>query len=244
MNNQELIANQLLNTCIQIEEVRISRKLSIPCQIIFQFEPCTLNQLEQIRQRNHKLALKKSTLANLRYYALLTSFATQNSSDNFALALKRSPLTFSTIYPNTNNQKKIVIRSVINFEGQITQQIQADLWSNSQLLPKIIDLHHWLTFEVIAQLPLKQKYRFMRLLRILWIIVSTIVGFILWFYLPINILLKIILISLTIYLLFKYCKKPLKKYLKSQLLSCLIHSSWPNSTRKRQIAWNTLHALS
>ena len=242
MNNQQLLANQLLNSCIQIEEVRISRKLSIPRQIVFQFEPSILNQLEQIKQSNHTLALKKSTLANLRYYALLASDSTKNSLDN--LAFKRSPLTFVTTYPQANNQRQMVIRSAINFEGQITQQIQADLWNDSQLLPKIIDLHHWLTFEVISQLPLKQKKRFMQLLEILWILASIVISICLWLYLPIYVLLKIILISLTIYFLFKYCKNPLKNYLKLQVLSCLIHTSWPNSTRKRQIAWNALNALS
>lgn len=242
MNNQQLTANQLLNSCIQVEEVRITRKLSIPCQIIFQFEPSVLNQLEQIKQSNHKLALKKSTLANLRYYALLASVSTKSHSDN--LACQRSPLTFATIYPQAHNQKQIVIRSVINFEGKITQQIQADLWNNSQLLPKIIALHHWLTFEVIAQLPLKQKHSFIQLLDIFWILTSTIISIFIWFYLPIYMLLKLSLISLTIYLLFKYVKKPLENHLKSQVLSCLIHSSWLNSTRKRQIAWNTFNALS
>lgn len=241
MNNQQLIANQLLNSCIQIEEVRINRKLSIPRQITFQFNLNILDQLEQIKQSNHKLALKKSTLANLRYYALLASSSITNSSEIFSC---KSPLTFACIYPINNNHKQIVIRSIINFEGQITQQIQADLWHNSQLLPKLIDLHNWLTSEIISQLPLTKKHRFMQLLSILWICFSIVVSIFLWLYFPINLLLKISLISLTIFILFKYCKKPLKSHLKSQVLSYLLDSSWPNTTRKRQIAWNTLHALS
>ncbi len=250
MKNLQLTINNILNSCIRIDRANINHKLSIPRQIVFRFNPEILSQIEQAKENNYKFTLSPRNLADLRYYVLLNYFLTEQLNFNDRLhrsklvSIERSPLIFTSSYLFSPNQSKNVVRSIITSEGQISQQIQQDLWQSPQLLPKVIDAHHWLILQILSQLPLKVNNSLAGLLKSLWLITLFLFSICLWIYLPIYILFKILIIGFVICLSTKYFPKAVKKKLKIWILHGLVNGLWSNGTKNHQIVWNTISALS
>ena len=238
MKNLQLTADNILNSCIRIERAKINHKLSIPHQIVFRLDPEILSQIEQARENNYKLILTPDNLADLRYYALLNYFSAEQLDFNDRLhraklmSIERSPLIFTSNYLFSPNQSKNVVRSIINSEGKICQQVQQDLWQSPQLLPKVINAHHWLILQILSQLPLKVNNSLARLLKSLWLITLFLFSICLWIYLPICILFKILIISFFVYFFTKSLKKVIKKKFKIWILHGLFNGFCSNGTIK------------
>ena len=250
MKSQQPTGTDIFNSCIQIDRAKISHKLTIPRQIVFRLDPEILSQIEQAKENNYKLTLCPNNLADLRYYILLNYFSAEQLNFNDRLhraklmSIERSPLIFTSSYLFSHSQSKKVVRSNINLEGQICQQIQQDLWQSSQLLPRVINAHHWLILQILSQLPLKVNNSLARLLKGLWLITLFLFSICLWIYLPIYILFKILIISFSVYLFTKCLKKPIKNKFRILILHSLINGFWSNNPKKHQIIWNTISALS
>lgn len=240
MNYPSATSHQVLNSCIQVAEVRISRRLTMPCQINFRLNADLLEQIEQIKAKNQSLKLSNPKLATLRYYTLI------NSSLNIKITSvqeRLSPLNFTTNYIFPDNQNLTVVRSLIDLEGQITQQIQQDLWHNPRLLERVVNAHHWLIGQVLIQLPLKTPKPILRLLKVLLLLVWIIVTVYLWYFLPLNNLLKILIICCSFYLAKKYLISLIKQQGKIYFLKAVFKGFLAKTNRKRQIALNILSTL-
>lgn len=248
MKNQLAIINSILNSCIQIEETRINRQLTIPQQIIFQLDFNTLCQIEKIKESNFQLTLSPNNLADLRYYALLNSPLEQKVKF-IPQAQLTSQLTFTSSYPSINlSQRTAVVRSSINLGGQITHQIRQDLWQSPQLFSQVIEVHHWLILQILTQLPIKTKNSLTKLiskfLESFFLLLWTILSFCFWRSLPLDSLYKVLIIGLSFYVFTKYGKEIIKRQFRLLITYSLCHGSWANSSYKRQIVWNTIMALS
>lgn len=256
MNNQAVTTNKtnntnnILNSCIQVEEARISRKITIPRQVNFQLTPEIINSIEQIILNKQKLSLSSANLADLRYYALLNSSIakTSNSIDPKSfikqLPLEQSCLIFSTNYFSvTNHNPTTVVRSVIDLEGKISQQIRQDLWENPQLLHKILDSHYWLIFQILTQLPLQKSKKYLRLYRSLTPLTIFMISLAFWYLLPLNYLLKIVVICGFIYIFKVYIHHLIQKKLKQWIIYHLIHGFLANKAHKRRIGFNIFSSI-
>lgn len=258
MNNQASTINTIntiLNSCIQVEEERISRKFKIPRQIHFQFNPVIISKIEQLKESKHKLTLSSTKLTNIRYYALISSPIAEQLSSFFSWRLRsvgfvqspnqplfeQSPLTFSTSYvPLANQQTATVVRSVIDLEGKISQQIQQDLCNNPQLLRRIIDAHYWLILQILAQLPLKTKHQGSRVVWSLWIPIAIVFSIVIWYFLPLNYLLKILITCGVFYVLRVYLKYLIEKQLKAWIIYHLIYGFLGKKVKNRKIGFDIL----
>ena len=247
MNNQASTINNVVNSCIQVQEERISRRSTIPRQIYFRLDPDIISKIEKIQENNSKFALSPNKLTNLRYYVFLTSPITEKLSPIYSrqsskpMLFEQSSLTFSTSYLALANQQPVtVVRSAIDWEGQISQQIQQDLWHNPQLLYRVINAHYWLILQIIAQLPLKSKNHISWLVWGLWLPIAFVVSMAIWFFLPLNYLLKIIITFGVFYILKIYLKYLIKNKLKSWIIYHLIYGCLANKVKKRQIGFKLL----
>jgi hypothetical protein len=240
VNYPSATSHQVLNSCIEVAEVRISRRLTMPCQINFRLNADLLEQIEQIKAKNKCLKLSDPKLASLRYYTLLNSSLTIKIT---SVQEQLSPLNFTTNYIFPDNQHLTVVRSLIDLEGQISQQIQQDLWHNPRLLERVINVHHWLIGQILIQLPLKTPRRVLRLLKVLLLLVWIIVAVSLWCFLPLNNLLKIVIVCCSFYLAKKYLIPSIKQHSKTYFLKAILKGFLANTTQKRQIALNILSTL-
>ncbi|MGL4882453.1 MAG: hypothetical protein ACRC8K_15545, partial [Waterburya sp.] len=184
--------------------------------------------------------LSKSKLTTLRYYTLLNSSLESKAN---LVQERLSPLNFTTSYIFSDNQQLTVIRSLIDVKGQISQQIQQDLWHNPQLLERVVDAHHWLIGQILIQLPLKTPRLILLLLHLLLAIVWVIVTMYLWYFLPLNNSVKILIIFCLFYLAKKHLITLIKQQVKTYFLKAMFKGLLANTTQKRQIALNILSTL-
>ncbi|MGL5940574.1 MAG: hypothetical protein ACRC2S_09340 [Waterburya sp.] len=240
MNYPQVTNHQSLNSCIQIMEVKINRRLTLPRQINFRLNADILKQIEYIKAQNQQLKLSKSKLTTLRYYTLLNSSLESKAN---LVQERLSPLNFTTSYIFSDNQQLTVIRSLIDVKGQISQQIQQDLWHNPQLLERVVDAHHWLIGQILIQLPLKTPRLILLLLHLLLAIVWVIVTMYLWYFLPLNNSVKILIIFCLFYLAKKHLITLIKQQVKTYFLKAMFKGLLANTTQKRQIALNILSTL-
>ncbi|WP_019504201.1 hypothetical protein [Pleurocapsa sp. PCC 7319] len=253
MNNQAVTTNttnninNILNSCIKVEESRISRRVTIPRQVHFQLTPEIISSIEQVILNKQKLSLSSAKLADLRYYALLNSPIAKilNSvyPKNFInqLPFEQSYLIFSTNYLSVTNQKPTtVVRSVIDLEGKISQQIQQNFWQNSQLLPRVLDAHYWLILQILSQLPLKTRYRIAWLFWGLFLPIAIMINILAWYLLPLNYLLKIVIICSIVCILKISLQYLIEKHLKPWIIHHLIYDFLDKKVYKRQFGLNLL----
>lgn len=256
MNNQAVTTNKtnninnILNSCIQVEEARISRKITIPRQVNFQLTPEIINSIEQIILNKQKLSLSSANLADLRYYALLNSSIAKTSNSIYPksfikqLSLEQSCLIFSTNYFLVTNQNPTtVVRSVIDLTGKISQQIQQSFWHNSQLSSRVLDAHYWLILQILDQLPLKSGNRINWLFWSLFLPTIIIVNILTWYFLPLNYLLKIVIICTILYLSKISLRYLIEKHLKFWILHHLIYSFLGKKVYRHQFGLNLLSLI-
>ena len=249
MHNRQLTAQEILNSCLEIEKTRINRKFVLPRRIVFRLNPDVLQQLEEIKAENLELPMDGQNLDNLRYYILLNSnfpeilkFKEQQHSLKSA-SLSPSSLTFATNYLASNSPETTVICSEFDLAGQVTQQIQQDLWHKPQLLPRIVEIHHWLIVQILTCLPLQKSDHLSQAIAFLWLIISLGISLYLGFYLPAHIAFQTIFAGLCFYLLSKHLKKIFKQIIRSWSLSYLASSFGKKAIKKRQLAWIVLANL-
>ena len=234
------------DSCIQIEEIRINRSISIPHRINFRLDLATLKQLEAIKNSNQKLRLSPTKIANLRCYVLHHVFIEQqlitNPKFQGSSLITRSPLTFSTHYAWASQQSTILLRSAIDLQGKISQHIQQDLYRHREMLARISQVHYWLISELLALLPLKCN-RYSWLVLACSFLVATLVGLISWYLFPFNKLLDLIIAFSVFWLLNTSFKKTIAELIKSWLIYHLIEGILAKNAIKRQIGFKLLSSF-
>ena len=141
-----------IDSCIQVESVKIDKRTTIPQQICFYLDAKTITAIEQIKTQKRKLRLSPTNLAILRCYTL---FNLPLPKTNWQL-LNRSCLIFSTKYVESESND-ILLRSTIDPQGKISLQIKQEILQNPALLERICEAHYWLIAEILTQLPFKSK---------------------------------------------------------------------------------------
>ena len=228
-------SDRFLSSCIKVEKKRVSRHVSVPSQVYFELNSDIVTQINKIKTENGSLHLKTEQLADLRYYSLINSSLAQSNPLS---------LVFSTNYLSSNSQiKTTVVRSTIDLSGNISQEIRQDLWQDWQLSSQVIPAHHWLTAEILRQLPLKSKNRTSLIFWAMWLPSAIAFTFIIWFLLPLSFWFKAIIVLafiLTLKLLLQYL---INYRLKQWIINCLIYGWLANKTNKRQLGFKLLALL-
>ena len=227
----------LLNSCIQIQQIRINRSTSIPHQINFCLDLVTLEHLEAIKGNNAKLRLSPAKIANLRCYILRRIFLELTVHSKF----QRSPLTFSTHYVWANQQPTILLRSAIDLKGQISQQVQRDLYQNTQMLTRISQVHYWLISELFAQLPLKSNNSWLFLA--CSFLMAILLGLISWYLFPFNKLFDLTIAFSFFWFSNTTFKKTIVKLIKRWLIYHLVDGFLAKNVVKRQVGLKLLSFL-
>ena len=229
-----------LSSCIKVESQRISRQATIPRQVCFELNPDIIDKIEEIKAEYGNLYLKPEQLTDLRYYSLINSpiINTQHIYSD------RSSLIFSSNYLSNYSQvPTTVVRSTIDLDGQISQEIQQDLWQNPQLSLKVIQAHHWLTAEILRQLPLENKRQTSLIFWILWGIHAIAFSLAIFIFLPAFFWLKIIVNIVVLYLLKVSLRHLIKHKFRTLILSQLASGWLSNKTSKRQLGFKLLSLL-
>ena len=153
-------------------------------------------------------------------------------------------MIFSSNYLSNDSQvQTTVVRSTIDLKGQISQEIQQDLWQNPQLSLKVIQAHHWLTAEILRQLPLENKRQTSLIFWILWGINAIAFSWGIWIFLPTFFWLKIIVNIVVWYLLKVSLRHLIKHKFRTWILSQLASGWLSNKTSKRQLGFELLSLL-
>lgn len=209
----------LTDSLINIQQ-QLTSKRSVPTQISFHFTESSLKAISNTRQNLKRLHLSSELLTELRYYSLL-----QSTSSN--------SLTFITYY--VQQERKIaVIKTVISFQGKISQQLCRSFLKNPQLLKDLVINHYWLIEEVCDRIFLKyQNKTFLSTLILSFIVTLVIAPFILYFItfiLPIKLIILIV-IFLLFYWIINFI---LKRHFTSFILQQLLFGFLSNNTARRK----------
>ena len=175
-----------LNSSIRVAPMRISRRLTVPQRVEFCLNAATLSQIEKLSDRNLRLNLSQDNLTNLQHYALLNLSLTTGRSYRSQVKIRPCPaLVFATSYSfATDRTPTILMQSVIDPAGKISQQIRQDLTQNPLLLGKISQAHYWLIAEIIAQISPTFKTWLERLILGCMAILLLLLCGLVWFFMP------------------------------------------------------------
>ena len=232
--------HRFLSSCIKVEEKRISRQGSIPNQVYFELNLDLVDRIREIKAEYGSLYLKPEQLTNLRYYSLINSPLANNS----VIDSDRLSLVFSSNYSLTNSQiQTTVIRSKIHLTGQISQEVRRDLWQDSALLFQVIQAHHWLTAEILRQLPLESRNQTLLIFWVLWIVSAVLFGGAIWYFVLLSFTLKLVANIVSILLLKMLIKYIINYRLKQFILNQLFDGYLSNKTNKRQLGFKLLSLL-
>lgn len=229
---------RFLNSCIKIEEKRISRQGSKPSQVYFYLDPDIIDRISKAKAEYASLYLEPQQLTNLRYYSLINSPTANRVSQINHDCLS---LVFTSNYSSHNSQSPTtVIRSTISFSGQIHQEIQEKLWQDSTLSSQVIQAHHWLTAEILRQLPLKKGSHSVLNIYSLWLTIVVLFTLIIWLFLPISLSFKLIIMLPFLWLLKPFIKYLASNYLKHFVIQQLTYGWLSNTNQKRQLGFKLL----
>ena len=227
-------SDRFLNSCIKVEEKRISRQVSIPSRVYFELDSDIVARINNIKAQDGSLYLKPEQLTDLRYYSLINSPLAK--SDCLSLV-------FSSNYLSSNSQiKTTVVRSTIDLSGKISQEVRQDLWQDWQLSSQVIQAHHWLTAEILRQLPLESKNCTSLIFWTLWLTVAIAFISIVWILLPLSFWFK----AIAIFVFFLLSRLLLKHLINSRLKQWIINqliSSWLLNKKKRRLGFELLALL-
>ena len=230
-----------LGSCIRVAEKRTSRRVIIPTQVYFDLDWDLVNRIDEIRTEYGSLDLEPQQLTDLRYYSLINSHLVDNCA---AIERDSLSLVFSSNYSINSQRKTTVVRSTINFSGQISQEIQQDLWqSNPRLSALVIEAHHWLVGEILRQLPLTSNSHTRLISWILWLPIAIAFSAVIWLSLPLSVLFKIVIIILFLYFLKRSSDRVIARQLKRWIVRQLISGWLSNQTKKRQLGFKILSLL-
>ena len=228
-----LSVHNLINSCVRIEQKRISRQRTIPVTINFDLNQEILSQIAQLRNNQQIILFSENNLANLRYYFLL------NSWENLGLGI-----TFQTYY-DQELEKIAIIKSVIYLSGRVEQYIRSDAISHGQGVytiasKEIIDAHYWLIRQIFNQIPLKYKKGNSIVLWLLLGLITIIVACLVFLFLPSALWFKILFIIFFVGITFKLLQYFLRKYLSSWILHQLLFGIFSASVNRKKIGFNLL----
>lgn len=221
----------LLDSWLQIDEQRVSRKYIVPYRVRFELNRLYLAELQQLKTNNFSVTISANKLINLRYYVWL---AYQN--------LEELPLIFLTNYVQ-NEQNISMVRTIISFEGKISQQIPQSVCYNSLLIDQILPIHQWLIEQTIKQLTWKTQNYSLLIAVILSLIITAGLIFIVEIISFLPILIKLLTavgleIGLT-YCIHYLLSHQVKAWIEQQLRFGLLSSQ----IRRRKIAFKLLSIL-
>lgn len=246
LSSNSQISSQLslkrISSWIQLEEVKLSKKVSIPRRVRFYLNGELLQQLAQIRHLQQSLPLPPRLLNQLRYYALLNSPLEQVSLINYHFSgkrgcLARSGLIFDTDYFDVAQQGSslTLLRSVINSEGKITQQVHQDLLHNPKFLEQLATVHYWLIAEIMAQLPCKSKY-FSCLVWMSLLTLASIICLIINYYFSLSLFVNLAILGAVLIIFQTKLTSKLISWFKSQLIYHLVVGLLVKDKKIRHIA--------
>ncbi|VEP12401.1 conserved hypothetical protein [Hyella patelloides LEGE 07179] len=215
----------LTDSWISIKKKQIASGKKIPTQINFNL---TTNDLEQIinqRQRFNRLNLSPELLAELRYYSLLQNQTTLELS-----------LTFTTYYVR-KQQKIAVIKSIIDLQGKISQQLCRSFLKKPRLLNDLVVSHYWLIGKICDRIHLKYKSKNSLLAWSLSLAIVLIIAPLFFYFLKLNFSPKLIILVAILFLLYLTINFIFKKYLASFLLQQLLFGFFSKNTYRRRLGW-------
>jgi hypothetical protein len=219
------------SSSIYLDRESVDRRKAIPRSVSFELDSDSLEAMATASQSERAINLSTETLIDFRYYVSIES---QNSTP---------ALTFLTHYWQ-NGEKITVIRSVIAFNGKISQQIRRDCLENRQLLFKLIRVHYWLILQMIAQLPFSASKFIKWLPQLILLILNAIAVILIITCLPATWLVKLLLIAIIIISSHLSGKSLLKLYLKPWILHQLRDGCFANHLRSRQLGLELLKVIS
>ena len=209
----------LIDSLISIQQQQLTPKIAIPTRINFNFTQSSLKQIDRQRKNWQRLQLSPALLADLRYYSLL-----QSSNSN--------SLIFITYYVH-RQQKIAVIKTVISFQGKVSQQLCRSFLTNPQLLKDLVINHYWLIAQVCDRISFQYQNKTFLLILIIALIISLIIALILYFIavIPIALIILIVLFCL----LYWIVKLILNKYLTSFILQQLLFGFFSKNIARRRL---------
>lgn len=228
-----LSVHNLINSCVRIEQKRISRQRTIPVNINFDLNQEVLSQITSLRTNQQIILFSEDNLANLRYYFLL------NSSENLGLGI-----TFQTFYYQ-ELEKIAIIKSVIYLSGKVEQYIKSDAILHGRGVytiasKEIIDAHYWLIRQIFNQIPLKYKKGNSIILWLLLGLITIIVAGLVFLLLSATLWFKILFLVFFVGITFKVLQHFLQRYLPSWVLHQLLFGIFSASVNRRKIGFNLL----
>ncbi len=231
-----LSVHNLINSCIRIEQKRISRQRTIPVNINFDLNQEILSKIASLRDNQQKILFSGDNLVNLRYCFLL------NSSENLGLGI-----TFQTYY-DQDPEKIAIIKSVIYLSGKVEQYIRNDAISHGRGVytiasKEIIDAHYWLIRQIFNQIPLTYKKGKSIILWLLLGLITIIVACFVFLLLPTAFWFKVLFLIFFVGITFKILQQFLRRYLPSWVLHQLLFGIFSASVNRKKIGFNLLTTL-
>ena len=222
----------VLDSCIYINQERISRRHIIPNGVRFYLNKENIILIQQAQANKHKIKLPPRLLADFRYYILVER-----------QSYIQSEITFSTYYQQ-NTQEIAKVKSTISLEGKIYQQICHDGGKNPQLLLVIVNAHYWLIGQMFSQLPLKRS-SFSKWLPWYISLGLTILIAPVFFYLPnFSFIIKLIIIILLVLFLKECSQRFWIGYLRRWILSQLLFGIFSYRSKNRKVGFDLLAMFS
>ncbi|MDJ0744851.1 MAG: hypothetical protein QNJ32_16005 [Xenococcaceae cyanobacterium MO_167.B27] len=223
-----LLVHNLIDSCLRIEQQRVSPRRTIPEQIIFDFNQDILDQIIALRNNQQQIELSADNLAELRYY--------------FLVNILESPglgITFKTYYQK-QEEKITIIKSVIYLSGKGEQFIP------NEALPfkeEIIELHYWLIEQIFRQIPFKYQRRNSILWWSLLGLIFFFLALITFWLMPLVFWVEILLLLVFTDIILRVLPYFLNQYLSSWLLHQLLLGFFSYSPKRRKIGLYLLSTL-
>ena len=233
--------NRLLNSCIEVESVKIDKRVTIPKQICFHLNAKTIEKIEQVRANKQKLSLSRTNLATLRCYALFNLPLEATRTKGWQSYLSQSSLIFSTQYVEDESNSDILLRSTIDLQGKISQQIKQELVQNPLLLQRVSEAHYWLTTEILTQLPLRSKGWRSGLIYSCLMLATLIACSLVWYLLPQSPVIKLIICLFLVGV--ELIAIAVSKRLKSWTIHQLVARVFSQGTIRRKLGLKILNFL-
>ena len=231
--------NDLLNSCIEVESLKISQKLAIPKQICFRLNHEIITAIEQFEVNQEQFKLSPANLTILRCYALFNLTLGAEFNQTRQLYLSQSCLIFSTQYTEDETDSGILLRSTVDPKGKILQQIKQELLQNPLLLERVLKAHCWLSTAILTQLPIKQKKSRNWSIYISLTVAVAVVCSLIWYLLP-QIIIKL---AICLFLIGLLVAIAFGKRLKSQITNLLVIKVFSSRKIQRQLSLKAIDFL-
>ena len=210
---------------ISVKKELISPGIIVPAQVDFNFNQSYLKQIIHQKSNFKQLKLSPELLGDFRFYSLQLNKAVPNFS-----------LVFITHYAE-EHQPIAVIKSVVSYDGKITQQICRSLFKNTLLLDDLVASHYWLIDQICDRLSFEYAKQGNLLAWGLSIVIAILIAPLLFYFVAINWLIKLIIIFVILLLLYLIIKTSFQKYLNSFLLQQFLFGFFARNTKRRKIGW-------